>query len=295
MRLPSFSAKIEMNWPGSKSNTGSFSNVNRMRYVWGNFGAMSKTSFTITVCLPDRNLTGVSWTTGFCGVTAFAGAVPRIIAKLGTRQSNLNISSRVARSARHTNAHPPRQTLARFFEEGVRIEEARDGAPKERADPVHVPVDEETGNDRGAEPSSGVHRGTGERSAHHDVDCDRQTNRHSTHGVEGSFRVDTRAEDDENVEEGQLRLLETHGPGSDVPTERRGCPERRGAKMVRLPNVNREHGGEGERPADTAQELRDPVNDSEAGREFSADEGAEGGRPVVVPPRNNGQRGHPDL
>src|SRR6266566_7271104 len=108
IRLPSFSAKIETNWPGSKSNTGSFSKVNRITYVGGNFGAMSKTSFTIAVCLPDRNLTGCSWTTGFCGVTAFAGAVPRNIAKLGTRQANLNISSRVARSARHTNAHPPR-------------------------------------------------------------------------------------------------------------------------------------------------------------------------------------------
>src|SRR2546428_3891556 len=115
MRLRSFSAKIERNGPGSKSNTGSFSNVNRMRYVWGNFGAMSKTSFTITVCLPDRNLTGVSWTTGFCGVTAFAGAVPRIIAKLGTRQANLNISSRVARIARHTNAHRPRADLSEVF------------------------------------------------------------------------------------------------------------------------------------------------------------------------------------
>src|SRR5437867_2787626 len=220
MRLPSFSAKIEMNWPGSKSNTGSFSNVNRMRYVCGNFGAMSKTSFTITVCFPDRNLTGVSWTTGFCGVTAFAGAVPRIIAKLGTRQANLNISSRVARSARHTNAHRPRADLARFFEEDVRIEEARDGAPKERADPVHVPVVEEPGDDRGAEPSGRVHRSTGERSAHHDVDCDRQTNRHAPDGVEGSFRVNPRAEDDEHEEEGQHPLHEDPGPDSDVPSER---------------------------------------------------------------------------
>src|SRR5207245_10785868 len=91
------------------------------------------------------------------------------------------------------------RTLARFFEEDVRIEEARDGAPKERADPVHVPVDEETGNDRGAEPSGRVHRSTGERAAQPDVHADRQTNRHPTHGVERTSRADPCAEDHESV------------------------------------------------------------------------------------------------
>ena len=79
IRLPSFSAKREMNWPGSKSNTGSFSKVNRIRYVSGYFGAMSKTSFTIAVCLPDRNFTGSSGTAAFWGVAAFAGAASRIM------------------------------------------------------------------------------------------------------------------------------------------------------------------------------------------------------------------------
>ena len=60
MRLPSFSAKIEMNWPGSKSKTVSFSKVKRIKYVSGYFVVMSKTSFTIAVCFPDRNFTGAS-------------------------------------------------------------------------------------------------------------------------------------------------------------------------------------------------------------------------------------------
>ncbi len=41
---------------------------------------MSKTSFTMAVCLPDRNFTGASWTTCFWGAAAFAEAVSRIIA-----------------------------------------------------------------------------------------------------------------------------------------------------------------------------------------------------------------------
>src|SRR6266699_1577167 len=105
MRLPSFSAKSEINWPGSKSNTGSFSNVKRIRYVSGNFGAMSKTSFTIAVCLPDRNFTGGSRTTGFWGVTAFAGTASRIMANLGTSQTDLNVPSRIASRASRTSAH----------------------------------------------------------------------------------------------------------------------------------------------------------------------------------------------
>src|SRR6267143_1024988 len=70
MRFPSFSAKIEMNWPGSKSKTPSFSKVKRIRYVGGNCGAMSKTSFTMAVCFPERNFTGASWITCFVGGVA---------------------------------------------------------------------------------------------------------------------------------------------------------------------------------------------------------------------------------
>src|SRR2546430_2776038 len=200
MRLPSFSAKIEMNCPGSKSNTGSFSKVNRMRYVCGNFGAMSKTSFTITVCLPDRNFTGAP------GRRVLAPPPPspepsRESYQVGHPANRFKHFWRNVKLRESPLRAASAGRSSRLLEEHVGVQQARDDCADERPDPVHVPVVEELRDDGRPEPPSGIHGGARQGSTHHDVERDGQPNRQAAHRVERAFRIDSRAVHHESEEE----------------------------------------------------------------------------------------------
>src|SRR5207245_9707502 len=88
--------------------------------------------------------------------------------KLGTQQSDLNISSRMRNSASHSPRAASLRRLSRLLQEHVRIEQGRERAADEGSDPIDVPIVKETGDHGGTEPPRGVHRRAGGVYTHQD-------------------------------------------------------------------------------------------------------------------------------
>src|SRR5438445_10368349 len=66
--------------------------------------------------------------------------------------------------------------------EHVLVHDRPEDTAEERTEPVHPPVVEEAGCDRGAEPPPGAHRGRGEVPAEEPVDADGEAHRDRPRG-----------------------------------------------------------------------------------------------------------------
>src|SRR6267143_7214855 len=85
--------------------------------------------------------------------------------------------------------------------EHILVHDRTEETAEERTEPVHPPVVEEAGCDRGAEPPPRAHRGPGEVPAEEPVDADGESDRDRPQGLCRSPGIDRGGEDDEHDEE----------------------------------------------------------------------------------------------
>src|SRR3989449_1562205 len=254
---------------------------------------MSKTSFTTAVWRePRKRIGGALNGAGRCDGACFAAGSRCSMQTLARVEFDLNVclwrcpnGNRAAPIAVATCVDNSRGGDPGPRPEHILVHDSAEDATEERPEPVHPPVVEEAGGDRGAEPPPRTHRGPGEVPAKEPVDADGEPDRNRPQCLRGSPRIDRRREDDEHDEERHQQFKKHRSLGCDQVHG--GGRQMEGGRKLRGPKpsqyeptqkTSQELEGDNDRARVRPLMAGDDETEGHRGADLPAGDGAEGGR-----------------